>query len=31
MKLRDTNDLNQAVEEVKAQEAVELGQLNKNY
>jgi hypothetical protein len=31
MKLRDTSELNKAVEEVKAQEAQELGQLNKTY
>lgn len=31
MKLRDTSDLNKAVEELKTQEAGELGQLNKTY
>jgi hypothetical protein len=31
MKLRDTSELNKAVEEVKAQEAQELGQINKTY
>lgn len=31
MKLRDTSELNKAVEELKAQEAQELSQLNKNY